>query len=304
MFGFLNLNKPMGWTSHDCVAKVRRLCQQKRVGHGGTLDPAATGVLPIAMGTATRLLQYLPTFKQYQAQIRLGVQTTTDDLEGDVLSTQTAAHITLDAIAALLPQFIGQIEQVPPAHSAIQRNGKRLYELARAGVVVDVPPRQVEVMGIRILGWQAGESPELTVEIDCGPGTYIRAIARDLGTKLSVGGTLANLIRTQSCGLSLATSCTLEEIQAQQERQALSLVPPEHLLTHLTRVELDFATAQRWCHGQKLDPVLANLPPHCLTGDYLQVHQASGPFLGIGQCPSPQEFRPKTVISQPESHPS
>ncbi|NEO84306.1 MAG: tRNA pseudouridine(55) synthase TruB [Spirulina sp. SIO3F2] len=297
MFGFLNLNKPAGWTSHDCVAKLRRLCRQKRVGHGGTLDPAATGVLPIALGTATRLLQYLPTFKQYQARIRFGVQTTTDDLEGEVVTTQNAEHLTLATVENVIPQFIGNIEQVPPAHSAIQRDGKRLYELARAGVAVDIPTRQVEVMGIRILSWQAGAQPELTVEIDCGSGTYIRAIARDLGTKLGVGGTLANLIRTQSCGLSLATSLTLAEIQVQMEHNRLTLIPPEHLLNHLTRIELDLAAAQRWCQGQKLT-VLAL---QCRQGDYLQVHQANGPFLGIGQSLSSQECRPKTVIGQPGS---
>lgn len=295
MLGFLNLNKPAGWTSHDCVAKVRRLCRQKRVGHGGTLDPAATGVLPIAVGTATRLLQYLPTFKQYQARIRLGVQTTTDDLEGEIVTTRDATHLTLAAIETVLPQFIGYIDQIPPRYSAIQRDGKRLYALARAGMTVEVPARQVEVIAIRILNWQVGTQPELTLEIDCGPGTYIRSLARDLGAELEVGGTLANLIRTRSCGLSLTTSCTLADIQLQTEQNELTLVPPEELLTHLQPVELDAIAAKRWCQGQKL----ANLALQCQLGDYLRVHQTDGRFLGIGQYQSPQEFRPKTVIGQP-----
>ncbi|MGB0560203.1 MAG: tRNA pseudouridine(55) synthase TruB [Spirulinaceae cyanobacterium] len=295
MFGFLNLHKPIGWTSHDCVAKVRRLCRLKRVGHGGTLDPAAEGVLPIALGRATRLLQYLPTAKQYQATVRFGVQTTTDDLEGEILATQTATQLTREAIATHLPQFIGQIEQVPPAYSAIQRQGKRLYELARAGVAVEVPPRTIEIQAIQILNWQPGQQPELTLQIDCGPGTYIRAIARDLGNALGVGGTLAHLVRTQSCGLTLAESQTLEQVQAQVEQAQLRLVPPAQLLNHLGRVELDPPLAQRWCQGQKLTEVsLSQRQP----GDSLQVHQTKGPFLGIGQWQPEQGLIPKTVVGQ------
>ena len=137
--GFLNLNKPAGWTSHDCVAKVRRLLNIKRVGHGGTLDPAATGVLPIAVGKATRLLQFLPEEKEYHARVRLGVKTTTDDLEGTIITAQEASQLTLDDIKPILSQFEGKIEQIPPAYSAIQLGGKRLYELARAGEQVEVP---------------------------------------------------------------------------------------------------------------------------------------------------------------------
>ncbi|MEM8641597.1 MAG: tRNA pseudouridine(55) synthase TruB [Cyanobacteria bacterium P01_G01_bin.54] len=296
MFGFLNLHKPTGWTSHDCVAKVRRLCRLKRVGHGGTLDPAAEGVLPIALGKATRLLQYLPTPKQYQARIRFGVQTTTDDLEGEICATQDATRLTREAIAAILPQFTGSIEQVPPAYSAIQRQGKRLYELARAGVAVEVPSRIIEITAMQILGWQPGKQPELTLKIDCGPGTYIRAIARDLGNTLGVGGTLAHLVRTQSCGLTLAQSQTLDQLQNQIEQERLSLIPPAQLLSHLLRVELAPPLAQRWCQGQKLTEIN---PPPSQPGEALQVHQVQGNFLGIGQWQPEQGLIPKTVIGEP-----
>ncbi|MGB5771230.1 MAG: tRNA pseudouridine(55) synthase TruB, partial [Crocosphaera sp.] len=173
MLGFIALNKPSGLTSHDCVARVRRLLKLKKVGHGGTLDPAATGVLPIAVGKATRLLSFLPENKAYDARIRFGIQTTTDDLEGEIIQTQAGANVTLEDIQPLLKQFLGTIEQIPPIYSAIQRDGKRLYELARKGEVVDVPVRTVKIDKIEVLGWYPGDFPELVVNIQCGPGTYI-----------------------------------------------------------------------------------------------------------------------------------
>ncbi|MCJ8280741.1 MAG: tRNA pseudouridine(55) synthase TruB, partial [Rivularia sp. ALOHA_DT_140] len=181
MLGFLNLDKPFDWTSHDCVAKTRRLLRIKKIGHAGTLDPAATGVLPIAIGKATRLLQYLPSDKAYKATIRLGVQTTTDDLQGDVIHQQSVSGLSLETVKTVLKQFEGKIEQIPPSYSAIQVGGKRLYDLARKGEKIEAPVRNVEVFSIDILDWRNGEFPELDVNISCGGGTYIRAIARDLG---------------------------------------------------------------------------------------------------------------------------
>lgn len=252
MLGFLNLNKPFGWTSHDCVAKVRRLLKQKRVGHGGTLDPAATGVLPIAVGKATRLLSFLPENKAYRARIRLGMQTNTDDLEGEILATKPASDLTLEQIKSFIPQFIGKIEQIPPAFSAIQKDGKRLYELARKGEAVEVPKRIVEVDRIEIVGWYGEEYPELEVDIACGGGTYIRAIARDLGEMLNVGGTLAALKRTESCGMKLSESLTLEELETQLKEGIFSLIPPAIALQHLRAIALSATDAKRWCMGQKI----------------------------------------------------
>src|SRR6478672_6237294 len=213
--GFLNLNKPTGMTSHDCVAKVRRLLKQKRVGHGGTLDPAATGVLPLAIGRATRLLQFLRSDKAYRATVRLGVRTTTDDLEGETLSAEAAPELALESVRAALPQFVGQLQQIPPAYSAVQVEGRRLYSLARAGEAIEVQARAVEVYGIEVLDWRSGDFPELDLAIACGPGTYIRAIARDLGEVLGVGGTLAALTRSESCGLTLADSLSFADLEAQ-----------------------------------------------------------------------------------------
>lgn len=252
MLGFLNLNKPKDWTSHDCVAKVRRLLKIRKVGHGGTLDPLATGVLPIAVGKATRLISYLPHRKAYQAKVRFGLQTTTDDLEGEILKTCSTLGLTLEKITPYLPQFLGIIEQIPPQYSAIQRDGKRLYDLARQGKIVEVPSRRVEIFDIQVLGWQEGEFPELDLSIRCGEGTYIRAIARDLGNLLGVGATLAGLIRTESGGMDLEHSMTLEELVNRVESQDFALTSPQTVLTDLPKIILDAETAQRWCHGQKI----------------------------------------------------
>lgn len=280
MEGFLNLNKLAGLTSHDCVARVRRLVRLKRVGHGGTLDPAATGVLPIALGKATRLLQYMQQDKAYRATIRLGVRTTTDDLEGEVIATQSAAELTLENVKPLLELFEGKIQQVPPIYSAIQVQGKRLYNLARAGETVEVPERTVEIYQIQVLDWRPGELPEIEVAIACGSGTYIRALARDLGAALNTGGTLASLVRTRSCGFDLADSVTLEELEAQLQEKTFQPVPPEVPLAYLEAVPLSAEDAHRWCLGQRLpwNDTLADGPTTAL-----RVHHENGEFLGIGQ---------------------
>jgi tRNA pseudouridine55 synthase len=291
--GFINLNKPSGWTSHDCVAKLRKLLQIKRIGHGGTLDPAATGVLPIAVGKATRLLPYLPEKKAYQAKIRFGMLTTTDDLEGEVIHAQGASELTLEQIEAKISQFTGKITQIPPAYSAIQQGGKRLYELARQGKVVDVPSRTVEVHQIDVLGWYPGQFPELDLGITCGTGTYIRAIARDLGNILQVGGTLAQLTRTLSCGLLLEESLTLTEITTQLEQHRFELIQPALVLPHLPSLILSSELGKRWCQGQKIpQPALINSP--------LQIWDETGGFLGIGEFVTQEEsyfLIPKLVLA-------
>ena len=250
--GFLNLNKPAGWTSHDCVAKVRRLLKMKRVGHGGTLDPLAVGVLPIALGRATRLLQYLPQDKAYRARIRFGMSTATDDLEGDILTSAPCPELTQDDVTALLPCFLGKIQQIPPKYSAIQVGGKRLYELARAGVEVDVPVRTVEIYDLTVLAWHPGQLPELEVAIACSSGTYIRAIARDLGDMAGVGATLSHLERTQSCGLFLDNSVTIEQLETQVTHQTFSPIPPHQALNHLGQVTFPPDLAARWLNGQAI----------------------------------------------------
>lgn len=280
MQGFLNLNKPAGLTSHDCVARVRRLLRLKRVGHGGTLDPAATGVLPIALGQATRLLQYLPQDKAYRATIRLGVRTTTDDLEGDVIATESTVGLTLDSVLPLLQHFEGKIQQVPPSYSAIQVKGKRLYDLARAGEAVEVPERTVEIYKIDVLEWRPGELAEIDVAIACGSGTYIRAIARDLGALLNTGGTLASLIRTQSCGFHLPESLTLEELETQLQQETFQPIPPAIALKHLATVTLPPEETRRWCLGQRLS---WSDSPTDASSSTLRVLDEQSNFLGVGE---------------------
>jgi tRNA pseudouridine55 synthase len=284
MNGFLNLDKPFGLTSHDCVARVRKLLKTKRVGHGGTLDPAAIGVLPIAIGRATRLLQYLSHDKAYRATVRFGIRTATDDMEGEVLTSQPCPHLTLSEVEKLLPQFLGKIQQIPPSYSAIQVGGKRLYDLARAGIAIDVPVRTVEISGIEILGWQSGDHPELDIAIACGTGTYIRAIARDWGDLLQVGGTLSALERTLSSGFERSQSLTLEALAEQVEGGIFEAIAPDFALRHLPKLTLEAERARRWGQGQKIagDEAMA-------SGVY-QVRHEDGHFLGIGEQVAAEEL--------------
>lgn len=317
MQGFLNLNKPTGFTSHDCVAKVRRLLRLKRVGHGGTLDPLATGVLPIALGKATRLLQYMTSEKAYQATIRLGVKTTTDDLEGDIVATASASGLTLETIVPLLQQFQGKIEQIPPRYSAVQVQGKRLYELARAGKTAEIPRRQVEVYQIEVLDWRPGEWAELDVAIACGAGTYIRSIARDLGEVLNTGGTLASLIRTQSSGFTLDNSLSLEELAVQLKEETFTPIPPDTALNHLAKVTLSPDHARRWCQGQRIkaegrgqiegdnngiDKQNINTETSTDSADNIRrVYHEDGTFLGITQVIESESevlLAPKMVLGK------
>jgi tRNA pseudouridine55 synthase len=274
--GFLNLNKPFGWTSHDCVAKTRKLLRLKRIGHAGTLDPAATGVLPMALGKATRLLQYLPGEKAYKATIRFGLQTTTDDLQGDIVASQPCPNLRLETVKPLLQQFIGKIEQIPPMYSAIQVQGKRLYDLARKGETVEIPIRVVEIFHLDILDWREGEFPELDVAIHCGAGTYIRSIARDLGTALQTGGTLAALERIVSSGFHLAESITLSDLEAQLQGGTFQPMPSDAPLQHLASVSLSATFAQKWCQGQRVALIQEIL-------GLSRVYHEDGRFLGIGQ---------------------
>ncbi len=292
--GFINLNKPVTWTSHDCVARIRRLLNTKKVGHGGTLDPLATGVLPIAVGRATRLIQYLPEGKAYRAIVRFGLTTTTDDLEGEVITDQCADHLQQTDIAAHLPSFVGILSQVPPMYSAIQVNGKRLYDLARQGKTLEVPTRSVSVKQILIRDWQAGLQPSVTLDIDCGSGTYIRSLARDLGVAVGTGATLIQLTRTHSNGFDLAESVTLETLEqvisadpVAISTAALNATSAGVAMQHLPAIALPPPLARRWQMGQKLATADINcfaLPLAMPIETPLRVMDAAtGNFLGIGE---------------------
>ena len=275
--GFLNLHKPAGVTSHDCVARLRRWLEIKKVGHGGTLDPMATGVLPLALGRATRLLPYLPTAKTYGAVIRFGLTTSTDDLEGAVLTEVGAAGLTLAAIEARLPEFLGVIDQVPPAYSALQVGGQRLYDLARRGQVVTPVARSVTIHRLQVISWQPGPYPELSLTIDCGPGTYIRSLARDLGQRLGPGATLAALQRTHSGGFDLVDSFPLTAVQ--DHRADLPLIAPATALLHLPAIPLEPELAHRWRLGQKIP----SPQPQPLGVPHRVMAAADQTLLGVGE---------------------
>jgi tRNA pseudouridine55 synthase len=254
--GILNINKPGGMTSHDVVMNVRRLTGLRKVGHAGTLDPMATGVLLLCVGKATRVAEYLVAGrKQYRAVVRLGISTDTYDAEGSISRSVESFHLTRDQIADALATFLGAIQQGPPPYSAIQLNGQRLYELARRGIPVQVPPRTVEIDRIELVAW---EPPCLTINVTCSPGTYIRSLAHDLGQRLAVGGHLAALVRLASGGWQLEDALALDELKSAIEagRWVHLLRPLDSALQDLERVNLPDDLVRRVSQGQAvlLDP--------------------------------------------------
>ena len=193
--GILNVDKPAGWTSFDVVGFVRRHCGVKRVGHAGTLDPAATGVLPVLIGQATRLTEYLvDSTKAYEATVQLGIETDTYDAEGEVVARSDASTVTRDQVEAALSAFRGEFLQVPPLYSALKRDGVPLYKRARRGEVMELEPRPARVDELYITQW---EPPDLSLHVECAKGFYVRSLAHDLGAALGVGGTLVGLCRSR-----------------------------------------------------------------------------------------------------------
>lgn len=290
--GFLNLDKPAGLTSHDCVAVVRRVLRTRQVGHGGTLDPAATGVLPIAVGRATRFLAFLPGDKVYRATFRFGQRSDTDDAEGQIQVGSPCPELSREQVEECLQEFVGEIEQVPPLYSAIKRQGKKLYELARAGAKaaeLGLEPRRVVIRHLQILGWRPGEFPEVDLEIACGPGTYIRALARDLGEKLGCGGLMSRLRRLQSGPFRIQESLPLEQWQGSAD-PAAALLPIEWGFRGWDSVSLSPAEAQRWQQGQAIP-----LDPAQATAETLRVKSQQGAFLGLGHCQG-RLLRPLRVL--------
>jgi tRNA pseudouridine55 synthase len=283
--GFISIDKPPFITAHDCISKLRKLLKQKKIGHGGTLDPMATGVLPIAVGNATRLLRFLPEGKAYEAKIKFGVVTNTDDVTGEILSDRPCPDLKLEDIEKLLPLFQGKITQRPPAFSAIQVNGKRLYDLARRGEIVesDIPMRSVEITEIRVLNWNTEEYPELDVAIACGSGTYIRSIARDLGEKLGCGATLSGLRRTYSNGFDLNSSLTFEQIADLLRSHSFEVLAPDHGLHFLAIVTLDEDATKRWCMGQVIAIKDVLTEGENILSQYVRMCDRNQNFLGVSE---------------------
>ncbi len=252
--GVLVIDKPLGLTSFDVVARVRRICGLKTVGHAGTLDPLATGVLPVCLGPATRLIEYLAdASKAYRAVVRLGATSATYDGEGPITPTVADPAALPDAatVAAAPAAFRGPQTQLPPMHSAVQQGGKRLYELARAGITVERTPRPVTIYTLDLLDYTP---PDLTLHVECSKGTYIRSLAHDLGAALGCGAYLAGLIRTRHGPFALSDAISLADLEAAQAAGQLAAVlrPPDLLVQSWPRVDLDAAAALRLAQGQPL----------------------------------------------------
>ncbi|MDH7485027.1 MAG: tRNA pseudouridine(55) synthase TruB [Anaerolineae bacterium] len=250
--GILNIDKPQGWTSHDVVARVRRLTGQRRVGHAGTLDPLATGVLLICLGQATRVAEYLMGGqKRYRATLRLGISTDTYDADGQVTRDVGPVDVSLEDVEAALSTFVGEIEQVPPLYSALKRDGQPLYRLARRGQAMEPQPRRVTIETVEIVHWA---SPELTLEIVCSPGTYVRSLAHDLGKRLGCGAHVTALRRLASGRFTAAEAISLDVLaEAAACGQWTSLLHPlEAALLDFEAVEVDAVEAQRLLHGQSI----------------------------------------------------
>ena len=236
--GVLNIDKPLGMTSHDVVARVRRTLGVQKVGHSGTLDPLATGVLLMCVGPAARMSEFLmASTKTYIADVYLGRETTTDDGEGSVLSETDASGLTAERISDSFQPFTGEIDQLPPAYSAIKQGGRKLYELARKGQAIKAEPRRVRIDSIRLLEWTP---PIARIEVVCGSGTYIRSLARDIGRALGVGGSLAGLRRTKSGNFS-AEDGLPESALSNPEALVAGLIPLRSALAGWPEVALDEA---------------------------------------------------------------
>lgn len=249
--GFLNLNKPLHLTSHDVVAQARRhyraLTGSKKVGHAGTLDPLAEGVLVLCLGAATRLSEYIMRGRKvYRARITFGVSTTSYDAAGEILERKCAEHIRQADIVRALPRFIGEIKQAPPMYSAVKVGGVKLYELARQGRTIEREPRSVTVRSIKVQSWR---NPVAELEIECGAGTYIRSLAQDLGEALGVGAHLSGLTRTASGAFKLGDSLPLEEISSSGEWLG-RVTTPYDALSAYPRVKLKSADIEALRHGR------------------------------------------------------
>ncbi len=288
--GILNINKSTGMTSHDVVAKVRKLLKQKRVGHAGTLDPAASGVLPICVGQGTRVAEYLSeSGKAYTADILFGVVTSTYDTEGAIVRTADTENLTLEQIQEALTGFLGPQMQMPPLYSAIKLQGQPAYKRMRAGEEVTLEPRPIVLSQLDILAWQP---PLLTLAIECSKGTYIRSLAYDLGERLGCGAHLAGLIRTRSGPFMLSNSITLDQLAEAVENGNVEqyLHPSDSVLQQHPALTLDAATTERVLHG--------NAFPYAseTTTALARVYDTNGRFVAIAEWDVEREMWQPTKV--------
>lgn len=250
--GIICVNKPAGFTSFDVIAKMRGILKMKRLGHAGTLDPMATGVLPVFAGRATKACDILPDRdKTYKAGFKLGITTDTQDITGKVTSEKIAEGIGHNEVNAVLERFSGNILQIPPMYSAVSINGKRLYELARQGAEVEREARPVTIYELALLEYNEAEQ-QGTLEISCSKGTYIRTLINDIGDALGCGGVMTSLVRTRACGFALEDCVTLEQLQAAEDIFKF-VKPVEELFSDCPVLRLHGAQERMYRNGVKLD---------------------------------------------------
>ena len=291
MDGILNIDKPRGMTSFGVVAAVRRLSSERRVGHAGTLDPEATGVLPVFCGLGTRVIEFMAdTTKTYRAEIELGVATDSFDSAGSVVDRGDVSHIGRDDLAVALEPFRGLIEQMPPMYSAVKHQGQPLYRLARAGITVERRRREVEISRLELVDWR---SPVATVEIDCSKGTYIRALANDLGEALGCGAMLTSLVRLRCGPFILEDATPLDDLAGAFDgagwRQLLQ--PVDSILRHWPAVQFGDDLAEAVRNGQLVD---VGMPSGGATDDYRRAYTADGSLLAV------LRFDPKSEMWHPD----
>ena len=287
--GILLIDKPAGWTSHDVVAKARRLCRQRRIGHTGTLDPMATGLLVLCLGRATRLVEYITAHdKRYEGVIVLGATTDTDDAEGAVIAEHPAPPVNHAMLRALEARFTGNLQQQPPAYSAVKVAGQRAYSVARAGGEVTLAARPIVVHSLELRDLGGGR---LAATVGCGPGTYIRSLARDIGAALGCGAHLAALRRTASGGFSIADAFSLEQVEriSAAGRLGDALLPADEGLVGMPAALLAGDDLVRFTTGRAVTCAAEEAP-------VVRVFGEAGTFAGVGEVGSEGILRPVKVL--------
>jgi tRNA pseudouridine55 synthase len=292
--GILNINKPRDITSFQVVAQVKNILHERHVGHAGTLDPKATGVLPVCLGQATRIIEFLfDETKTYRAEIELGVTTDTYDSEGKVVRTADASAISREMIASALKKFKGSVLQTPPMFSAIKHRGKPLYELARSGIEIERKSRTVRIDSLEIVKWQ---SPVITLDIVCGKGTYIRSLAYDLGEDLGCGASLKSLIRLRVGPFSLEGALTLPQLEEVYRQGQLGkyLHPIDSVLTNIESVTVNPEQQQALINGAAVSLVCnSSITPGALRRAYTQ----DGRFIGMLKYDAENhQWRPEKIF--------
>lgn len=295
--GIIVIDKPSGWTSHDVVAKARGITGQRRIGHTGTLDPAATGVLVLCLGQATRLVEYMTVHdKRYEGEIVLGASTTTDDADGEVLQHRAVPDIDEAVLRELEARFTGTLFQRPPAFSAIKVAGKRAYARARAGDLPELPERRVNVAAVRL---ERTAPDRLFTEVSCGPGVYIRSLARDIGEALNCGAHLGSLRRTQAGRFTLADAITLDGLARHAAARTLedALLQPDEGIVDLDAAILGVERALKL----RLGVALQAANPEFRSSRPARIYDTAGAFLGVGSVGENGEICAEKVLNLTKS---